>query len=76
MVTHSVSIDSLSKVRSLVNVLKNYQGHFELISGTSVVNAKSVMGIFSLDISQPVLLNIYDETCAPAVIKDLDKTLN
>ncbi len=75
MVTHSLSIDSLSKVRSLVNTLKNYQGHFELISGTSVVNAKSVMGIFSLDISQPVLLNIYNDDCASDVIKDLDKTL-
>ncbi|MDO4978487.1 MAG: HPr family phosphocarrier protein [Eubacteriales bacterium] len=71
MVTQSVSIDSLKKIQTLVGILNNYSGRFELISGSSCVNAKSVMGIFSLDISRPVCLNIYNEECASDVLKEL-----
>lgn len=71
MVTQPVNIDSLSKVRTLVNILNNYKGRFELISGASCVNAKSVMGIFSLDISKTLLLNIYNEDCAQHVIQEI-----
>lgn len=71
MVTQAVNIDSLAKIRSLVKILNDYSGRFELISGSSCVNAKSIMGIFSLDISKPILLNIYNEECAPDVIKKI-----
>ena len=76
MVTQSVNIDTLTKVRTLVSILNNYKGRFELISGTSSVNAKSVMGIFSLDISRPVLLNIYNEECAKNVIAEIKENIN
>ena len=71
MITQSVYIDSLSKIQSLVHILNGYQGRFELISGATYVNAKSIMGIFSLDISKPLLLNIYNEDCAESVIREI-----
>ena len=76
MVTQSVHIDTLDKIRSLVEIVNNHQGRFELISGSTHVNARSAMGIFSLDISRPVLLNIYNEDCADEVIRELSATLS
>lgn len=75
MVTQTVSIDSLKKVQTLVSILNNYSGRFELISGSSCVNAKSVMGIFSLDISRPVFLNIYNEDCATDVLQAIEANI-
>ncbi|HIV17395.1 MAG TPA: HPr family phosphocarrier protein, partial [Candidatus Alectryocaccobium stercorigallinarum] len=39
---------------------------FDLVSGRYVIDAKSIMGIFSLDLSNPIDLNIHAEG------KDLD----
>lgn len=65
MTTATVNIDSLDKIRAFVEIINNYNGRFDLVSGCSKVNAKSIMGIFSLDISRPLHLNIYnDETAA------------
>ena len=76
MVTQSIHIDTLAKIQSLVRIVNNYQGRFELISGSTFVNARSVMGIFSLDISKPVQLNIYNEECADKVIQEISANLN
>lgn len=75
MVTQSVSIDSLTKIQTLVTILSNHKGRFELISGSSRVNARSIMGIFSLDISQPIELNIYNDECANDVINEINSKI-
>ena len=68
MITQPVCIDSLEKVQRFVHIMNSFKGRFELVSGCSVVNAKSVMGIFSLDISRPVSLYIYNEETAAPVL--------
>ena len=61
MTTATVNIDSLDKIQAFVKIINEYNGRFDLVSGCSRVNAKSVMGIFSLDISRPLHLNIYND---------------
>lgn len=61
MRTVRVSIDSVEKVKAFVNTVNNFHTDFDLISGRFVIDAKSIMGIFSLDLSKPVLLNIYND---------------
>ena len=61
MITQSIRIDSLDKVQRFVQIMNGFNGRFDVVSGCSVVNAKSVMGIFSLDISRPISLYIYNE---------------
>lgn len=51
----------MDKITSFVKIINEYHGRFDLVSGSCRVNAKSVMGIFSLDISRPVDLYIYNE---------------
>ena len=37
---------------------------FDLVSGRYVIDAKSIMGIFSLDLSKPIDLNIHADNAA------------
>ena len=61
MKTIKVSLDSIDKVKSFVNMLAKFDFDFDLVSGRYIVDAKSIMGIFSLDLSKPIDLNIHAE---------------
>ena len=52
-----ISLNSIDKVKSFVNTISQYDFDFDLISGRYVIDAKSIMGIFSLDLSKPLVLN-------------------
>jgi len=62
MKTVRISLNSIDKVKSFVNDLAKFDADFDLVSGRYVIDAKSIMGIFSLDLSKPIDLNIHSET--------------
>ncbi|MBP5164879.1 MAG: HPr family phosphocarrier protein [Lachnospiraceae bacterium] len=55
----AISLNSIDKVKSFVNTISKFDSDFDLISGRYVIDAKSIMGIFSLDLSQPIELTIH-----------------
>ena len=57
-----ISLNSIDKVKSFVNTIARYDLDFDLVSGRYVIDAKSIMGIFSLDLSKPIDLNIHAES--------------
>ena len=59
MKTVQISLNSIGKVKSFVNAITQFEYEFDLISGRYVIDAKSIMGIFSLDLSKPITLNIH-----------------
>lgn len=59
MQTVEISLNSIDKVKSFVNILTKYDYDFDLVSGRYIIDAKSIMGIFSLDLSKPINLNIH-----------------
>ena len=61
MYTVHVLINTFAKARRFCRALTPLPGEFDLVSDRYVVNAKSMLGIFSLDLSQPLQLNIYSE---------------
>lgn len=61
MKTVRISLNSIDKVKSFVNDLAKFDVDFDLVSGRYVIDAKSIMGIFSLDLSKPIDLNIHAE---------------
>ncbi|MDO4296675.1 MAG: HPr family phosphocarrier protein [bacterium] len=61
MKTVHISLNSIDKVKSFVNDLTKFDSDFDLVSGRYVIDAKSIMGIFSLDLSKPIELNIHSE---------------
>ncbi len=54
-----ISLNSIDKVKSFVNTVTKYDYDFDLVSGRYVIDAKSIMGIFSLDLSRSITLNIH-----------------
>lgn len=61
MKTVQISLNSIDKVKSFVNDITKFDHDFDLVSGRYVIDAKSIMGIFSLDLSRPIDLNIHTE---------------
>ena len=61
MKTVQISLNSIGKVKSFVNTISKFEYDFDLISGRYVIDAKSIMGIFSLDLSKPIDLAIHTE---------------
>lgn len=54
-----ISLNSIEKVKAFVNEIAKFDSDFDLVSGRYVIDAKSIMGIFSLDLSKPITLNIH-----------------
>ena len=71
MVTVKISLNSIDKVKSFVNAITQYEYDFDLISGRYVIDAKSIMGIFSLDLSKPIDLNVHADGDALQTVLDV-----
>lgn len=63
-----VTLDSIEKVKGLVTALSPVDCDFDLVSERYVVDAKSIMGIFSLDLSKKLQLNIHKDEAADDII--------
>ena len=71
MKTVQISLNSIDKVKSFVNTITKYDNDFDLVSGRYVIDAKSIMGIFSLDLSKPIDLNIHADSDIDEVMESL-----
>lgn len=71
MKTVKVSLNSIDKVKTFVNDINRFDFDFDLVSGRYVIDAKSIMGIFSLDLSKPIDLNIHAEDDIDSVMEAL-----
>ena len=67
--TVSISLNSIDKVKSFVNEITKFSNDFDLVSGSYVIDAKSIMGIFSLDLSKPINLNIHADDNLAAILE-------
>lgn len=72
MKTVQISLNSIDKVKSFVNEITKYDNDFDLVSGRYVIDAKSIMGIFSLDLSKPIDLNIHSDSNLDDILAALD----
>ena len=58
-----IRLTSAEQVQRFVKTLTTLNGDFELISGKHILDARSLMGLFSLDLSHPIPLKVYND-CA------------
>ena len=73
MTTVTVYLSSIDKVKSFVNDISKFDNDFDLVSGRYVIDAKSIMGIFSLDLSKPITLNIHSDDNLDEILETLKK---
>ena len=55
----NVLLSSINDVKNFVNIVSKYDFDIDLASGRYVVDAKSIMGIFSLDLAKPIKVEIH-----------------
>ena len=67
----NVFLNTIDKVKGFVNIISTHDGDFDLSSERYIVDAKSIMGIFSLDLSKQLRLDIHDSADADKVIEQL-----
>ncbi len=63
MAEFTVILSSINDVKNFVNVVTKYDYEIDLTSGRYVVDAKSIMGIFSLDLTKPIKVEAHGEDC-------------
>ena len=63
MKTVKVRLSSIEAVRDFVDAVRKYEAEIDLASGRYVVDAKSIMGIFSLDLMNPITMTVHKDDC-------------
>ena len=63
MKTATIKLSLVENVNKFVNTVSRYPFDMDLRCGRHVVDAKSILGIFSLDLSRPISLEIYSDDC-------------
>ena len=71
MKTVHISLNSIDKVKAFVNEITKFDNDFDLVSGRYVIDAKYIMGIFSLDLSKSIELNIHSENNVDEILEVL-----
>ena len=68
-----ICLNSVEKVVEFVRDIVNYDDEVDLVCGHTEVDAKSIMGIFSLDLRRPLEARIHSNVKSPKVLELLDK---
>lgn len=67
----NILLDTVDKVKDFSGLINKFDGEFDLISDNYIIDAKSFMGIFSLDLKKPLKLEVTNVEN----IKDLEVSL-
>ena len=70
MKSFKVMLSSIVDVKNFVNLVNGFDFEVDMVSGRYVVDAKSLMCIFSLDLSKPIIMRVYSEDT-----KELEESL-
>ena len=74
MKVYKINLSTINDVKKFVNAVAKYDFDIDLISGRYAIDAKSIMGIFSLDLSKPIELHAHTE-CSAAFDEEMKQFL-
>lgn len=66
-----VVLNSVDKIKNFVDTISEFDVDVDIICGKYQVDAKSIMGIFSLDLSKPLQVIVYDKEQIEKVEKSI-----
>ena len=64
MKTATVKLPLAENVKAFVSTVSKYPFDMKLRAGRYVVDAKSILGILSLDLAKPIAMEVYADDCA------------
>lgn len=73
MTTAKIRINTIDDVKNFVSIVTRCDYDVDIISGRYAIDAKSIMGIFSLDLSKPIDLNIHNENNVDEIMTKLEE---
>lgn len=59
-----IRIDTIASVKKFSSIVLGCDADVDIVSGRYAIDAKSIMGIFSLDLSKDLELRIHSDNCA------------
>ena len=71
MKSKNVLLNSITDVKEFVTIVSTFGSDIDLISGRYVIDAKSIMGIFSLDLTKPITVQIESDDQADKFFADI-----
>ena len=74
MTTAKINISTIDDVKNFVSIVTRCDYDVDIISGRYAIDAKSIMGIFSLDLSKELTLNIHSDSCSD-FLDEIDKSV-
>jgi len=69
-----IRLSLVENVNNFVNIVTRYPFEMDLRAGRHVVDAKSILGIFSLDLTRPITLEVYSDEC-DELLKEIEPFL-
>ena len=69
-----IRLSLVENVNKFVNIVTRYPFEMDLRAGRHVVDAKSILGIFSLDLTRPITLEVYSDEC-DELLKEIEPFL-
>lgn len=72
MTVAKIRLNTINDVKEFVNAVTLCDYEVDLVSGRYAIDAKSIMGIFSLDLTQPVELRVHTDECG-GFMQSIDK---
>ena len=66
-----IRFGNADEVWKFVNTIRRFNGEYDLAAGSYTVDAKSILGIFSIDLSKPIRMTIYSDECDD-LLRELD----
>lgn len=58
-----IKLSSVESIKQFVGIANKYPYETALRMGNHIVNGKSILGVFSLDLSKSIQLDIYSDAC-------------
>lgn len=68
-----VNLASIEDVKDFVAAVSQFAGDIDVVGGRYIIDAKSILGLFSLDLSKPLLLQVHSDEDAPQVREALSE---
>jgi phosphotransferase system HPr-like phosphotransfer protein len=71
--TKKIQLNSIEDVKKFVNLVNTYPCDIDMVAGRYTIDAKSIMGIFSLDLSKPIDVVINDDKYSEKFFNEIVK---
>ncbi len=66
-----LNLNSMEKVRTFFNRITNMKGDYDIEQGRKYIDARSLLGIFTLDLKKPIILQVHDDEQYLSVLNKL-----